>query len=182
MPEGLVHHRPALLLLARAHLARHPRRGVDASDLVQQTFEEAARDAERCRGGTDQERFAWLRKVLHNNFLDLYDRAHAGKRDVARQALEADLTGSFAGLDELLAAQQTSPSERAERNEDLARLADALDRLPEPQREAVTLKDLVGLSLAAVAERLGCSPAAAAGLLFRGRQRLKELLGERVRP
>jgi RNA polymerase sigma-70 factor (ECF subfamily) len=174
--NALEQYRSALLLLARAQLARHRQLGLNASDLVQQTFAEAWRDREQFRGSTEAERFAWLRQILHNAFLDEYDRQQAGKRDLARQALEADLTGSFAGLDELLAAQQTSPSERAVRNEDLTRLAEALEQLPEDQREVVILKHLVGLTLAEMGERLGRSLEAVAGLLFRGRKGLRELL------
>jgi RNA polymerase sigma-70 factor (ECF subfamily) len=177
MPDnGLEQYRSALLLLARAQLARHRQLGLEASDLVQQAFVEAYRDVKQFHGRTDAERFAWLRKILHHTFLDEYDRRRAGKRDLARQALEADLTGSFAGLDELLAAQQTTPSERAVRNEDLTRLAEALDQLPPDQREVVTLKHLVGLTLVQISERLGRSPEAVAGLLFRGRIHLRELL------
>ena len=176
--NDLERYRSALRLLAHAQLARHRQLGLEASDLVQQTFEKAWRDREQFRGSTEAERFAWLRKILHHTFLDEYDRRRAGRRDRARQALEADLTGSFAGLDELLAAKQTSPSERAVRNEDLTRLAEALERLPPDQREVVTLKHLVGLTLAQISERLGRSSEAVAGLLFRGRIRLRELLAQ----
>lgn len=178
MPDDLNRHYHALLLLARAQLARHPQLGFNASDLVQEAVEEAIRDADQFRGGTEQERFAWLRKILHHAFLDRYDKAHAAKRDIARQAFAADLTGSFVGMDELLAAQQTSPSERAVRNEDLDRLGRALEALAEDQREAITLKDLAGLSLAEVAARMGRPESAVAGLLFRGRKRLKDLMTE----
>lgn len=177
MPDkDLERYRPALRLLARAQLARHQQLGLEASDLVQQAYTEAYRDIEQCHAHTEAGRFAWLRKILHHTFLDEYNRKRAGKRDLAHQLLEADLTGSFVGLDELLAAQQTSPSERAVRNEDLARLEKALEQLPRDQREAVTLKHLVGLTLAQISERMGCSPAAVAGLLFRGRLALRELL------
>ena len=179
MPDnGLEQYRAALLLLARAQLARHQRLGLEASDLVHQTLLEAWRDRKQFRGDTDAQRFAWLRMILHRTFLDEYDRRRAGKRDLARQALEADLTGSFAGLDELLAAQQTSPSERAMRNEDLTRLAEALEQLPPDQREVVTLKHLVGLTLEQISQRLGFTSAAVAGLLFRGRIRLQKLLAQ----
>ena len=179
MPDpGLELYRSALLLLAHAQLGRHRQLGLEASDLVQQAFVEAYRDLKQFSGSTAAERFAWLRKILHHTFLDEYDRRRAGKRDLARQALEADLTGSFAGLDELLAAQQTSPSERAVRNEELTRLADALEKLLEDQREAVTLKHLVGLTLAQISERLRCTPAAVAGLLYRGRIELKKRLAQ----
>jgi len=55
-------------------------------------------------------------------------------------------------------------------------LTDALAQLPEAQREAVTLRHLHGLPLAAIADRLGRGPAATAGLLKRGLARLRELL------
>jgi RNA polymerase sigma-70 factor (ECF subfamily) len=171
-------YRSALLLLARALLARQPLADRSASDLVQDTLLEAHRDLGQFRGGTEEELFAWLRKMLRHAFLDACDRARAGKRDVARKTLEADLTVSFAGLDELLIAPDTSPSERAARNEELNRLADALLQLPADQHEAVSLRDVVGLPLADVARRMGRTPAAVAGLLFRGRKRLQDLLGE----
>jgi RNA polymerase sigma-70 factor (ECF subfamily) len=176
-PGGPEHYRSALLLLARAQLARQRFLDVEASDLVQQTLLEAHRDRERFAGRSDEERFAWLRKILHHNFLDVCEKAQAKKRDLDRRALEADLTQSFVGLDELLAASQTSPSEGAMRNEQLTRLAAALEKLPDQQRQAVVLKDLGGRSLQEVGEALGCTTPAAAGLLYRGRQRLKELLG-----
>jgi RNA polymerase sigma-70 factor (ECF subfamily) len=178
MPDNdLEQYRSALMLLARAQLARHQQLGLEASDLVQQSLFEAWRDRKQFRGGTDAERFAWLRMILHRTFLDEYRRKHTGKNDLDLQILGADLTGSFAGLDELLAAQQTSPSERAVRNEDLTRLAEALDQLPPDQREVVT-KHFVGLTLAQISERLGCTTAAVAGLLYRGRLRLRELLAQ----
>src|SRR5436853_361698 len=120
---GPERYRSALLLLARAQLARQKLADVDASDLVQQTLLEAHRDRERLNGGTDEEMFAWLRKMLYHNFLDACARGRAAKRDAARKQLEADLTRSFAGLDELLVATQTSPGECTMRSEQLTRLA-----------------------------------------------------------
>ena len=58
----------------------------------------------------------------------------------------------------------------------LKRLAEALEQLPGPQREAVLLRHVAGLTLKEVSARLHCTPAATAGLLYRGRQRLQELL------
>jgi RNA polymerase sigma-70 factor (ECF subfamily) len=171
MADGdLESYQSALLLIARAQLARQQLDGVDASDLVQQTMLEAHRDWDQFKGQTEAERFAWLRKALYHNFLDACARARAGK------VQEADLTQSFIGLDELLIAPDTSPSERAVRSEDLTRLAKALDRLEERQRQAVLLKHIAGLTLKEISERLHCSPAAVAGLLYRGRQHLQELL------
>ena len=55
------------------------------------------------------------------------------KRDVAlERSLEADLDRSASGFAAWLAADQTSPSGRAERNEELLRLAEALADFPDP--------------------------------------------------
>jgi RNA polymerase sigma-70 factor (ECF subfamily) len=77
-----------------------------------------------------------------------------------------------------LAAQQSSPSQQAMRQEDLLRLAGALAALPEEQRRAVELHHLQGCPLAGVAEQLGRSKGAVAALLFRALQKLRHLLDD----
>jgi RNA polymerase sigma-70 factor (ECF subfamily) len=72
-----------------------------------------------------------------------------------------------------LAADQTSPSQAAERNEELLRLADALAALPEPQREVVVLKHLRGWTLRQIGEHLGRTVPAVASLLRRGLEDLR---------
>jgi RNA polymerase sigma factor (sigma-70 family) len=59
------------------------------------------------------------------------------------------------------------------------RLAEALATLHEAQREALVLRHCQGLSLAAISQHLGRSPAAVAGLLKRGLRELRVQLGER---
>ena len=59
------------------------------------------------------------------------------------------------------------------RNELLLDLVSALAQLPEAQREAVMLHYLQGLSISAVSERIGRSPASVAGLLQRGLKGLR---------
>ena len=94
------------------------------------------------------------------------------------RALEADLERSSSRLECLFAADQTSPSQRAERCEDLLRLAAALARLPADQREVVELHHLKGLPVAEVAAAMGRTRPAVVGLLFRGLKKLRALLRE----
>jgi len=101
------------------------------------------------------------------------------KRDVHRErSLEAALENSSARLAALLAADQSSPSERASRNEELLRLEQALAALPEMQRQAVVLRHFHGWTLAEISRHLERSPPAVAGLLHRGLDRLHQLLKE----
>src|SRR5207253_5004214 len=98
-------------------------------------------------------------------------------RDVARErSLEAALDASSARLQSWLAAEQSSPSQQAERHEQAVRLANALATLPEAQREALVLQHWHGWSLAQIASHLGRSESAVAGLLKRGLKQLRQQL------
>jgi RNA polymerase sigma-70 factor (ECF subfamily) len=83
---------------------------------------------------------------------------------------------SASRLQAWLAAEQSSPSQKAERNEEAVRLAQALATLPEMQREVVVLRHCQGWSLADISRHLGRSPAAVAGLLHRGLEQLRSLM------
>jgi len=166
--------RPYLLLLTRLQLDPRLRAKVDPSGVVQQTLMEAHQAA--AAPHSDGEMAAWLRRLLANNLGDEVRKAHADKRDARReQSLEAALADSAARLGAVLAGQ-SSPSQRAVRNEDLLRLAEALEALPDAQREAVELHYLRGWPLADVAEHLGRSKSAVAGLLHRGLDKLRDWL------
>jgi RNA polymerase sigma-70 factor (ECF subfamily) len=174
--SGLERFRSYLLLLARKQLAGRAGR-LDASDLVQQTLLEAWRELDRFRGETAGQQAVWLRQILARNLADA-DRAQLREcRDVRRErSLEAELAGSSAQLASWLAGNDSSPSRRLDRDEQAVCLAQALEQLPEAQREALVLQHWHGLTLAQIGERLGKSPVAVAGLLKRGLRRLRELL------
>ncbi len=167
--------RSYLVLLARAQLGPGPGERINASDVVQQTLLEAHARIHQFQGD-DSALAAWLRRALVNNLRDAWRAQRRDKRDVRReQPLEEAVEQSAAGLAGVLAGP-SSPSQQAVRNEDLLRLADAVARLPEPQREAVVLHHLQGCSLSETARRLGRTDAAVAGLLHRGLKRLRELM------
>jgi RNA polymerase sigma-70 factor (ECF subfamily) len=171
--------RSYLLLLARMQLGQRGRGKLDPSDVVQQTLLDAHRQLGQFRGQGPAEMAAWLRRLLACNLLDAVRALNRGKRDVQRErSLETALAESSAKLGDWLAAEQSSPSARAAHNEDVGRLVDALGSLPEAQREALVLHYWQGLKLAEVAEQLGRSSAAVAGLLQRGLKALRQLLAE----
>jgi len=177
--EVLCQFREYLILLARLQLREQPRANFDASDVVQQTLMEAHRKRAQFRGQSEAEMAAWLRQMLAYNLADAIRAQGRAKRDVAReQSLQAGLEASSAGLASWLAAEQSTPSQQAQRHEEVLRLAEALAQLPEVQREALVLRHCQGLPLAAISQRLGRSPAAVAGLLKRGLRELRAQLGE----
>ena len=125
------------------------RNHLDLSGIVSQTWVEAWKTLERIKDWDDRQQAAWLDTILARNLKDEIDKLYAGRRDVRRQRpLDAAVEQSSARLADVLAAAQSSPSQRAERNEEELRLAAAVERLPEGQREAVVLQRWHGWSLA----------------------------------
>jgi RNA polymerase sigma-70 factor (ECF subfamily) len=169
-------YRAYLALLARQQ-ASDPQ--LDLSGVVQQTLLEAHRDGALLAGWENARRLAWLRQVLARNLTDACRHLLADKRDVRReQPLAAALDESSAKLEEWVEAEQSSPSGHAVRNEQLLRLAAALEQLPEAQRDAVARHYWQGRTVAEIATDMGRTPAAVAGLLKRGLKQLRSLLHE----
>ncbi len=175
--ERLEQYRSYLNFLAAAHLDPMHRRRVDPSDIVQLTLAEAFQKQEQFRGTADAELAGWLRQMLKHNVADAIRRMGRAKRNIRRERpLEADVEDSFLRVDAMIAAEQTSPSGHAVRDEQRIAVANAIARLPEDQRNAVVLYHIQQLKLKELAAHLGKSETAVAGLLYRGQRKLKQLL------
>lgn len=171
--------RPYLQLMARLQQGNRMKAKFSSSDLVQQTLLEAYEQRDQFRGQTDGEFAAWLRRILVHNLADAFRaQARAKRRADLERSLEQAIGQSSARLIELIAASEPSPSRKAVRDEDVLRLAVALEALPGAQRETVERHHLQGESLKETAEAMGRSPEAVAGLLHRALMRLKEHLRE----
>lgn len=178
-PRPLAEFRDYLALLARAQLRPLLRGKVEESDVVQQALLEAHRHADQLRGTTSGEQAAWLRQILARQLANQVRDHQRERRDVRRErSLEQAVEQSSTRLEAWLAAEQSSPSERAERNERLLALASALANLPEAQREAVEMRYLRNLSLNEIAAQMERTPGAVAGLLHRGLDALRQRLEE----
>ncbi len=171
--------RAYLVLLARLEVAPRLRDKVDLSGVVQQTLLEAHQDlvAFPRRDRTAPEVAAWLRSILSHNLADTLRKLTAQKRNVHREwSLDSALAQSASRVEAWLAAEQSSPSQHAIRHEELARMAESLALLPEPQRRAIELHHLEGKPLAEIAQDLGSTKGAVAGLLHRGLKTLRAML------
>ena len=171
-------YRSYLTVLATVHLDQRLRGKLDPSDLVQQAFLRASAALAELRSTEPAVVAAWLRKILAHELHDAARHYDRDKRAIDRERqLEDDLDRSTSGLVAWLAADQTSPSGVASRNEELMRLADALAALPERMREVVVLKHCQGWTLERIGERMGKTVPAVASLLRRGLEQLRLKLG-----
>ena len=135
----------------------------DAEDLTQEVFVKAleAIRGYRWRGLP----FAsWLFRIAHNLMIDLIRKE--GK--VSQEAGEETPAGS-----------EADPAAIAERNLEVARLMDNLEKLSPAQKEVLSLRFGAGLSIAEVARLLGKSPGTVKALQYNGIVALrKRLTGE----
>src|SRR3954447_9995323 len=123
----------------------------DAEDVLQDVFVRAY-GALRADGREMNVR-AWLYRVAHNRCIDHLRRPvppAAEIFEVSRKPLH-------------------DPVEEAQRREDLSRLVEDIGRLPEQQRSALLMRELDGLSYAALASAGDVSVPAGKALLVRAR-------------
>jgi RNA polymerase sigma-70 factor (ECF subfamily) len=174
--DWLTRYQPWLAVLARMEIDSRYQAKFSASDAVQQTLMEAWQGREKVRGTSEGERLAWLRKILANQLARL--ARHYGavkKRDAAREiSLDQSLAASSMRLENLIAADISSPSGQAMRRERQLLLADVLARLPADYREVIILRNLEGLSHEDVARRMKRNPGAVRMLWLRALAQLRE--------
>ena len=157
-------------------LALNPRLKVrfGASDLVQETFLRALGAETPCEGESPRARMAYLDRIFDRVFADHLRTHHAEKRDIDReQEVRQALNESTAAYRLDPADGAASPSEQAARREEYLRAMEAIEGLPERERDVIILVHLEQCSLKEAGERLGITKGKAAGLYGRGMTRLR---------
>jgi RNA polymerase sigma-70 factor (ECF subfamily) len=168
---GFERFRSYLRFLARVHLHPGLQAKLDPSDIVQQTLLEAHKARDQFRGRTAAEQAAWLREILAGRLARTARDLGRQKRNTWREQTLCDVEASSVRLARWLDGPPT-PCEKAEQNERALLVADAVERLPDDQREAVVLRYWHGLKIEEIAGRLGRSTGSVAGLIHRGLQTL----------
>ena len=177
--DQIAEYEPYLRMLARVHARKAYQAKIGQSDMVQQVMTQAVAGIDGFRGGSEGEFRAWLRKILAHHLCHLDRDLHREKRDIRReQSMEEKLAQSSLRLGGLLAADGPTPSQVATSGENIARVAEAISKLPEPQADAIRLHYLEGMKLAEVAEQMDRSAGSVAGLLHRGMKTLREQVNQ----
>lgn len=170
--------RSYLRVLAHMQLDRRVRSKVDASDIVQQTLMQAHQAREQFRGENDAQRAAWLRQILARNLIHATRDMTREKRDVRREkSMQAALDQSSLRLEGMLADDASSPSMKLNREEQILQIANAVEELPEAQREALLMHYLEQKTLPEIAETMERTRGSVAGLVRRALETLRGTLG-----
>ena len=147
----------------------------DAEDVVQETFIRAWRALHQFRG--DAQFYTWLYRIAVNtakkSLMEL-------KRDpvMTESALKSvDDDDETSRRENELTSESTPESELAAR-EIAAAVNAAMEALPEDLRQAVTLREIEGLSYEEIAEAMNCPIGTVRSRIFRAR----EAISARVKP
>jgi RNA polymerase sigma-70 factor (ECF subfamily) len=181
MQRLLGRHRDRLLRMVNVRMDPRLNPRIDASDVVQEALLEATRKLPSYleRGGCAF--YPWLRRIAWERLAQLH-RHHIGaqRRSVKREARHAVALSdrSTMLLARQLAASATSVGGRLVRQEACRRVRQALEELPEREREAVVLRHLEQLSLGETAAVLDISTEAARSRYRRAIERLHDVLSE----
>lgn len=181
MQRLLGRHRSRLLRMVGVRMDPRLNPRVDASDVVQEALMEATRKLPDYleRGGCAF--YPWLRRIAWERLAQLHRRhIEAQRRSVKREVRHgvglSDRSTML--LAEQLAASGTSVGGQLVRKEVCLRVGQALEELPELDREAVVLRHLEQLSLGEAAAVLDISTEAARSRYRRAIERLHDVLSE----
>jgi RNA polymerase sigma-70 factor, ECF subfamily len=145
----------------------------DASDIAQNCLLDIWQHLQDVRGNTAAQVEAWVRAVGRNGNLDAARHARQQQRDIRRQiALPQDSQGGM-----LLAADTSSPSQRATHHEEEALREKALGRLDADDRQVLRLRFQEERTWPEIAQDMGRSEAAVKRLYYRAVKRWKDALG-----
>jgi RNA polymerase sigma-70 factor, ECF subfamily len=174
-------HRSRLLRMVEFRLDARLRGRVEAEDVLQEAYLDAAKRMQHFADDNSRSFFIWLRMVVMQTLIDIH-RRHLGAqmRDAGREmgmpgppcsqatsfSLAASLLGRF-----------TSPTFAARRAEMAEQLLAALEAMDPLDREVLALRHFEELTNSEVAEELKIEQKAASIRYVRALRRLKDLLG-----
>jgi RNA polymerase sigma-70 factor (ECF subfamily) len=173
-------HRARWRRMVELRLDRRLQARIDASDVIQEAFVDAAARLPEYLREPRLPLLLWLRLVVGERLTKLH-RQHLGAqmRDAGREVSlyrGALPPASSAALAAQLLGKHTSPTQAAVRAERLLRLQEALNSLAPLDREILSLRHFEELTCAESARVLEIEESAAAKRYIRALKRLKEVL------
>lgn len=135
----------------RSFIRRHVADTSDAEDILQDVFYELL-SAYRLTKPVEHVT-AWLFRVARNRIIDLFRRKKPGSLN---EPIGTEEDGHFV-LEELLPSSDAGPEAAYARGLVLDALDDALDELPESQREVFVAHELEGRSFKEISDETGLS-------------------------
>lgn len=167
---------PTLVAFLRAKVGGELMERESVRDLAQSVCREVLKDLSKLEFRSEESFRSYLFLQASRKVVDRYRYHKQEMRDPRREeplpsdTEAAELMGTYAPI--------CTPSRAAGAKEELSRVEQALQLLPDAQRDAVLLSRIAGLSYQEIAKQKNITEAAVRGLVARGLARLAGLLGQ----
>jgi RNA polymerase sigma-70 factor (ECF subfamily) len=179
LAEFFAEHRLRLNRMVQFRLDPRLRGRIDADDVLQEAYVDAARRLDAFRAAQPMSAFVWLRLIVGQTLIDFH-RRHVGAqmRDAGReQSIQARLAdGTSPSMSFQLMGRLSTPSRAVQRAELTSLVTTALDDMNETDREVLALRHFEELTNKETAEVLGIEPKAASIRYVRALEKLKQIL------
>jgi RNA polymerase sigma-70 factor (ECF subfamily) len=179
LAEFFAEHRLRLNRMVQFRLDPRLRGRIDADDVLQEAYVDAARRLDAFRAAQPMSAFVWLRLIVGQTLIDFH-RRHVGAqmRDAGReQSIQARLAdGTSPSMSFQLMGRLSTPSQAVQRAELTSLVTAALDDMNETDREVLALRHFEELTNKETAEVLGIEPKAASIRYVRALEKLKQIL------
>jgi RNA polymerase sigma-70 factor (ECF subfamily) len=176
LEQLLAHYRPGLRTFVEVRLDPRLAARMDPSDVVQEAQLEVVRRMDDFLRRRPMPFHLWVRKTAYERLLDLRRHHRRARRSVEREAALPDRSSLL--LARPLLAGGPSPSQQLEARELAERVAHAVDRLSESDREILLMRHGESLPFEEIACLLDIELAAARKRFGRALLRLQTALSE----
>ena len=148
------------------------RNAEDARELAQECFVKAFQNLHRFR--LDSKFYTWICRIAMNLSID-----HLRKMKHRRHSEFDEMRGGSEGAQVVrLHSKNTDPSEAASRKQLLKTIMDAVDTLPDDQKQVLVLRELEDMPYREIAEILDVPEGTVMSRLYYARRRLQEILSD----
>lgn len=142
----------------------------DARDVTQDAFVKAFHNLDSFR--LESSFYTWLYRIAMNLAIDVTRKRKRRKTSSFEESIAArDEDGSIAEVH-----NQEGPQRLHQRKQLYGRIMDAIETLPEDQRQAILLRELDGLSYKEISDIMGIPEGTVMSRLFYARKKLQKLL------
>ena len=143
----------------------------DASEITQETFVKAYNKLDTFR--LDSSFYTWIYRIAVNRSIDLLRKKKRRRNSEFDESI-ASRDGD-GGLIEL--HHQENPSKALERKQLYSKIMDAMETLPDDQRQVVLMRELDGMSHKEISDIMEIPEGTVMSRLYYARKKLQELLG-----
>ena len=153
-------HRETLVRFIHSRMDQRLQQRFDASDVIQETHLESLQRIADFVERKPMPFALWIRRTALERFLKMRRRhVEAQRRSVTRENVQPDLS-TFTLANQLRSTDAT-PSENVQNAEEQTKLTNAIQRLPDHDREVLLLRNVDGFSFAEIAALLEIESATA---------------------